>query len=463
LDCQYTAGRYRHHNSKTALMDKILILGGGISGLGAVELALSLGHEVRLSELSSLNEQSKSTLTSANVPFEENGHSTTYLDWAELVIKSPGIPPTADAIVYLESKGVEVIGEVEWASRHTAATLIAITGSNGKTTTTNLIYTILKDADVNVEMVGNVGQSFAQSLAKRESDVYVIEMSSFQLDDCRTFSPDISVLLNITPDHLNRYNYDINEYAKSKIGITKNQNKDDVFIYCIDDEVTASVLELVPNTVKKIGFSQEEIVEEGAYRQNDNIQFITNNKQMGMSVYDLALQGRHNVYNTMAAGIVANLMNLRKENIRQSMQDFQNLEHRMEGVGFIKGIQFINDSKATNVNSTWYALESMTKKVVWIAGGVNKGNDYSSLIPLIEDKVDALICLGTDNKHLIKAFEGKVPVIEQTTSMNDAVKMAYYLAGKEAVVLLSPACASFDLFKNYEDRGRKFKQAVREL
>ncbi|MBX2846154.1 MAG: UDP-N-acetylmuramoyl-L-alanine--D-glutamate ligase [Saprospiraceae bacterium] len=442
---------------------RMVVLGGGESGAGAALLGAQLGYEVFVSDKGSIAQKHKDQLRSLQIEFEEGRHSDAKILNADVVVKSPGIPSTVPLVQQLVQQGTEVIGEVELASRFAAGTIIAITGSNGKTTTTNLIYHILKNAGRDVAMVGNVGASFAGALAQKQHDIWVVEVSSFQLDDCNTFKPHIAVLTNITPDHLNRYEYKLENYAKSKMSIAQRQDANDFFIHCPDDEITKEYVQLVPIEINKIAFSQEENLEEGAYRINDTIYIKDKQKTLEMSVYDLSLQGRHNVYNSMAAAIVANVMGIRKETIRQSLQDFQNLEHRMESVAFVRGIQFINDSKATNVNSTWYALESMTKKVVWIAGGVNKGNDYSSVVPLAKEKVSALICLGTDNAHLKDAFGDVIPVIEETQSMAAAVKMGYYLAKKDEAVLLSPACASFDLFSNYEDRGNQFKQFVREL
>jgi len=442
---------------------RMVILGGGESGAGAAFLGASLGYEVFVSDKGNLAPQHKQALSAANIDFEEGNHTESLILNADIVVKSPGIPNTTPLVQALKAQNTEVIGEIELASRSAAGKIIAITGSNGKTTTTNLIYHILKNAGKDVAMVGNIGVSFAAAVAKKQHDYFVVEVSSFQLDDCNTFSPNIAVLCNITPDHLNRYEYKLENYAASKMSITARQKAGDVFIYCADDEITQEFLHLVPEPIEKISFSLNTEIEKGAYTKEDTIYIKDTKNTQLMSVYDLSLQGKHNVYNSMAAGIVANLVGIRKENIRQSLQDFQNLEHRMETVGFVKGIQFINDSKATNVNSTWYALESMTKKVVWIAGGVNKGNDYKSLLPLVKDNVRAMICLGTDNQHLKDAFGDVVDQIEETQSMAGAVKMAYYLAGKEDAVLLSPACASFDLFQNYEDRGNQFKQFVREL
>ncbi len=444
-------------------MKRMAVIGAGESGVGAALLGKKMGYDVFVSDISSIQKEYKEKLSEEKIEFEEGSHSKDLIHSADLIVKSPGIPRTAELIDGLITEGKEVIGEIEFASRFTNSFVVAITGSNGKTTTTNMVYHVLKKSGKDVAMVGNVGESFAGKLAERNYDVFVAEISSFQLDDTTSFKPNISVIMNITPDHLNRYNYNIDEYVASKFRICKNQGEGDVFLYCKDDKKTLKSLNKVPGKVRKIAFSQSTTLEEGAWVQDDNILFQTNNKPFSMSVYEMALPGKHNIYNTMAAGIVADLMGISKESIRQSLQDFKSLEHRMEPVASIRGIEFINDSKATNVNSTWYALESMTKDVVWIAGGVNKGNDYAEIMPLVKKKVKAIICLGTDNEHLTSAFSDAVDVIEETKSMRSAVKMAYYLAGKNSAVLLSPACASFDLFKNYEDRGNQFRQAVREL
>jgi len=429
---------------------RVVILGGGESGVGAAILAKKEYASVFISEYSEISDLYKSKLSQNAIEFEENGHSLDQILSADLIIKSPGIPETVPVMKAIRENNIPVISEIEFASRFTDSTIIAITGSNGKTTTTSLIHHVLTTAEIKAALVGNIGKSFAESVATDPADVYVVEVSSFQLDDCIDFQPNIAVLTNITPDHLDRYNYDFELYADAKLKISANQTEKDAFVYFYDDDVIKrKIKEHLPKS-KYYTYSLTTTDGQAAYMLDESL-FFNQKKTHEMSIYQLALQGKHNASNSMAAGIVGELMGIRKDLIRQSLQDFQNMEHRMEKVATVRGIEFINDSKATNVNSTWYALESMTKPVVLIAGGIDKGNDYSSLLKLMGDKVSALICLGTDNKKLIKAFEKKVDVIEETDSMSAAVR------------ILSPACASFDLFNNYEDRGNQFKQAVREL
>lgn len=442
--------------------EKVVILGSGESGVGAAILAKKEYASVFISEYSVISEKYKSKLQQFDIDFEEKGHTDEEILSADLIIKSPGIPEKAPVVKAIRNAEIPLISEIEFAARFTNSTIIAITGSNGKTTTTSLIHHVLESAGMEAELVGNIGVSFAESVATKETDVYVVEVSSFQLDDCIDFKPDIAVLTNITPDHLDRYNYDFDLYADAKIKITTNQTGEDSFVYFSDDEVIQNKIKEHKPKSKYYPYSLTTTANQAAYMLDDLL-FFNHKEKHEMSIYQLALQGKHNAANSMAAGIVGELMGIRKDLIRQSLQDFQNMEHRMEKVASVRGIEFINDSKATNVNSTWFALESMTKPVVLIAGGVDKGNDYSSLMELMGNKVSALICLGKDNKDLIKAFKNKVDVIEETESMSAAVRMAYYLAKKDQIVLLSPACASFDLFSNYEDRGNQFKQAVREL
>ena len=444
-------------------MKKLEVLGAGKSGLGAALLGKQLGYDVFLSDAKAIKEAIKQQLIKDDISFEENGHTQSRIISADVVVKSPGIPNTVPLIQQIKQAGKQVIGEIEFASQHTNGKIIAITGSNGKTTTTNLIAHILQQANLDVAMVGNMGNSFAGELAKQDHDVFVVEVSSFQLDDIIDFQPDIAVITNITPDHLDRYNNQFSNYVASKFRIIENQNADNALVYNADDEASQFILNEINYPGSLYGFSLTKELEQGAYSDGEYAHFNMNQNQYNMSIYQFALQGKHNASNSMAAGIVADLMGIRKDLIRQSLQDFESLEHRMEQVAFVRGIEFINDSKATNVNSTWYALESMQKNVVWIAGGVDKGNEYESLLPLVKQRVKALICLGKDNEKLKQAFGDVVETIEETQLMNSAVRMAYYLAEKDDVVLLSPACASFDLFNNYEDRGNQFKQAVREL
>ena len=443
--------------------DLIVILGAAESGVGAAYLAQQQGYEVFVSDFGAIKEKYKQQLQDWNISFEENGHTEHHLLSATEVIKSPGIPEKAPIIKKLREKGVPVISEIEFAGRYCDAKIIGITGSNGKTTTTSLTYHILKDAGLNVGLAGNIGNSFAYQVATEKFEYYVLELSSFMLDDMYEFKVDIAVLLNITPDHLDRYDYKLENYAASKFRITRNQTGSDVFIYCVDDPETIKGMADRKFNARLLPFSIEKQIEEGACLQTDNIVINIQQQHFTMSIKELALQGKHNIYNSMASGIVAKVLELRNESIRESMATFKSIEHRLESIGKISGISFINDSKATNVNSTWYALESMTTDVVLILGGVDKGNDYSMLKDLVKQKVKAIVCLGKDNQRIHDAFEEDTDLIVNTFSMQEAANVAYHLAAKGDTVLLSPACASFDLFKNYEDRGDQFKAAVREL
>lgn len=444
---------------------RIVILGGGESGTGAAILAKRKGYDVFLSDSGIIKEKYKSLLVEHKIDWEESKHSEEKILNADEVIKSPGIPNKAPLIKKLHEKNISVVSEIEFAARFTNAKMICITGSNGKTTTTLLTHHILKNAGMNVGLAGNVGTSMALQVAEQNYDYYVIELSSFQLDDMFKFKADIAILTNITPDHLDRYEYKIENYVNSKFRILQNQTEADSFIYCIDDELSMNYINANKIKAKQYPFSIKQKVEEGAFLDNETntINITLNNQTQSMSIFDLALQGKHNAYNSMAAGIASRLLEIRKESIRDSLSDFQNVEHRLEFVANVHGIEFINDSKATNVNSTWYALESISKPIVWIVGGVDKGNDYSMLDALVAQKVTAIVCLGKDNEKIIKAFQGKVPEIVEAQSAEEAVKYGYRLAKKDQVVLLSPCCASFDLFENYEDRGRQFKTAVRSL
>lgn len=444
---------------------RVVILGAGESGVGAAKLAQLKGFDVFVSDFGVIADHYKAILESLSIPFESEKHTEELILNAQEVIKSPGIPSTAPIIKKLHGKGIPVISEIEFAKRYTDAKTICITGSNGKSTTSLLTYHILKNAGLNVGLAGNIGQSFAAQVATENFDWYVLEISSFMLDDMFAFKADIAVLLNITPDHLDRYDYKLENYAASKMRIIQNQTENDVFIYCADDEETLKALQHIKPLAKTYPFSILKKVDPGAYLAGDQIHIHTVlNNQLTMSILtDLALQGKHNIYNSMASGIVAKRLELRNESIRESMGNFKNIEHRLEHVAKISGIDFINDSKATNVNSTWYALESMTTDVVLIMGGVDKGNDYNMLKDLIQNKVKAIVCLGKDNKRIHDAFEDDVEVIVNTFSADEAAQIAYHLAKRGDTVLLSPACASFDLFKNYEDRGNQFKAAVKEL
>ena len=442
---------------------RIVILGAAESGVGAAVLALRKGYDVFVSDGGKIKEKFKNILIENKIAFEEDGHNEENILNAAEIIKSPGIPSTAPLIKKLTDQNTPVISDIEFASRFTNAKMICITGSNGKTTTTLLTYHILKKAGLNVGLGGNVGKSFAMQVAENNFDHYVLELSSFQLDHMYQFKADIAILVNITPDHLDRYEYKLENYAASKFRITQNQTSADAFIYCIDDEVTLKEMTKRKIHAKQFPFSIKQTISEGAYLKDETINIHIKNQTLTMSIHELALQGKHNAYNSMAAGIAARLLDIRKEVIRESLTDFQNVEHRLEFVAKIHGIDFINDSKATNVNSTWYALESMNKPVVWIVGGEDKGNDYSSLFDLVKQKVTSIICLGKDNEKLKKTFGSMVTEIVETSSAAEAVAHGYRLAKNDHVVLLSPACASFDLFENYEDRGAQFKKAVKAL
>ncbi len=444
------------------MKQKIVILGAGESGTGAAVLAQKKGYDVFVSDNSEIKENYKTILKEHQIDWEEKKHSFEKILSANEIIKSPGIPDKVEIIKKIKEKGINIISEIEFAGRFTNAKKICITGSNGKTTTTMLIYHILKKSGLNVGLAGNVGQSFAYQVALNNFDYYVIELSSFQLDNMFDFKADIAVLLNITPDHLDWYNNNFFDYVSSKFRITQNLDKSCYFIYNIDDEAIINKLKTLNLKSENIAFSIQKEVEKGGYINNNQLKVNIDKNNFEMSIYDLALQGKHNMYNSLAASISAKVMQIKNPVIRESLSNFTGVEHRLEKYIKVYGIQFINDSKATNVNSTWYALESMDKNTVWIAGGVDKGNDYSMLTELVKEKVKAIVALGIDNSKIHEAFAKHVPIYD-VQSMNDAVKAAYYLATDGDTVLLSPACASFDLFDNYEDRGRKFKEAVRKL
>lgn len=442
---------------------EIAILGGGESGVGAAILAKKEGFVPFVSDQGELKQKYKEVLLKNEIEWEEGSHNEGRILSAAEVIKSPGIPDTAPLIIKLLKQGISVISEIEFAARYCKAKTIGITGSNGKTSTTLLTYHLLINAGVKVGLAGNVGKSFAQQVAENEFDWYVLELSSFQLDGIKKYRPDISILLNITPDHLDRYEESFEKYADSKLRVAMNSTKAEKLIYCIDDESVLKAIERNKPQATLIPFSIKKTLKEGAYIDNEQLIINLNNNHFNMSIHDLALQGKHNLYNSMASGIAGRVLDLRKEVIRESLSDFQNIEHRLETVATIHGMEFINDSKATNVNSTWYALESLNKPAIWIVGGVDKGNDYSELLALVKDKVIAIICLGVDNSKIIDAFTGEMEIIEEARSAEEAVRKAYEIGKKGDVVLLSPACASFDLFENYEDRGHQFKKAVRSL
>lgn len=442
---------------------RIVILGAAESGAGAAVLAQKQGFDVFVSDSGTIKDKYREMLTSRNIPFEEGKHTLDLILTADEVIKSPVIPDKNPMIVALHEKNIPVISEIEFAGRYTSGYKICVTGSNGKTTTTNLIFHMMKKAGLNVAMTGNVGNSFALAVAEGGYDYYVIELSSFQLDGMYDFRAEMAILMNITPDHLDRYNYEMQNYVDSKFRIIRNQRKQDLFIWCGDDPVTRTEVGKRTIIARSLPFSIDRCDGMAACVENDNLILDITQKSSLMTIHDLALKGRHNTYNSMAAAIAGKVLNIRKETIRESLTDFQGVEHRLESVIMVAGINFINDSKATNVNSTWYALECMKTDVIWIAGGIDKGNDYSELNAVVKEKVKAIVCLGKDNHKIIEAFGGVVPTIVETTSMDEAVRSAYYLAHKGDTVLLSPACASFDLFNNYEDRGRQFKLAVRNL
>ena len=442
---------------------KIVVLGAGESGVGAAILAQQKGFEVFVSDKGKIKEEYKEVLLHNEIDWEEGSHTLSKIMDADEVVKSPGIPDTVQLIVDLVEKGVSVVSEIEFAARYTDAKLICITGSNGKTTTTLMTYHIMSNAGFNVAVAGNVGKSFAKLVAENKHDYYVLELSSFQLDGMYSVRADIAMLLNITPDHLDRYDNDMQKYVESKLRILQNQTEEDVLIYNADDEVVVKELKKRKIKARMLPFSLEKEIQEGACLVNEQIIININNKQTTMSIHELAQQGKHNASNSMASGIAGKVLEIRKEIIRDSLSDFQNVEHRLEFVAEVHGIEFINDSKATNVNSTWYALESMQKPTIWIAGGVDKGNDYEFLSGLVKQKVVGMVCLGKDNSKLHSAFDGIVDDIWDASDANEAVGLAYRLAKKGYSVLLSPACASFDLFENYEERGNSFKRAVRSL
>lgn len=447
---------------------RIVILGAGESGTGCAVLALKQGYSVFVSDSGTIKPKYISDLDRIKVPYEQGKHTEDMILNADEIIKSPGIPDKVDIIQKAKAAGIPVISEIEFGSRYTNARHVGITGTNGKTTTTMLCYHILQKAGFNVGLGGNVGKSYALQVAENNFDYYVLELSSFQLDNTYTFKPHIAILSNITPDHLDRYNYEFQNYIDSKFRIAMNQDQEDFFIYCADDEITVKNLHTHKIDAQKLPFSYGTVQEKGAYVTDKEFHLLENTStnptnQLTMFINDFALKGIHNSYNSMAAAIAANVLNIRKDIIRESLIDFQNVEHRLEYVATVGGVDYINDSKATNVNSTWYALESMDKPVVWIVGGVDKGNDYAALLPLVKEKVKVIVCLGTDNHKIHAAFGKDVDLMLNTSSAEEAVLVAKRFAAKGDVVLLSPACASFDLFANYEDRGWQYKAAVKNL
>ena len=443
---------------------RLVILGAGESGVGAAILGKQRGYDVFVSDGGAVKENYISELEQHAIAFEIGKHTKEQILNADEVMKSPGIPEKNELVKEIRKKGIRIISEIEFAYRYKEnSKIIGITGSNGKTTTTALAYHMCKLGGLDAALVGNIGYSFAKQVAENPKPWYVAEISSFQLDDIQTFRPDVAILTNITEDHLDRYDYRFENYINSKFRITQNQTENDFFIYCEDDPVTMQYIRNYTIHANPLPITMNKEINRGAFIKNGIMTVTTGDEKMQMSIYDFALKGKHNQYNTMAAGIAAATIGIRKEKIRDAIQSFESLSHRMEPVATIRGVEFINDSKATNVNSTWYALESMTKPTILILGGVDKGNDYSLLFELVKEKVKAIVCMGTDNRKIHEAFKEVAPVIVNTASAQEAVFASFRLANKGDVVLLSPACASFDLFKNYEDRGDQFRKAVRDL
>ena len=444
-------------------MNRIVILGGGESGVGSAVLAKVKGFDVFLSDMGKIADKYSEVLEKWGIQYEEGGHTEEKILNASEVIKSPGIPSTAPMVKKIQEKGIGIISEIEFAGRYDSAKKICITGSNGKTTTTSLIYYLLQQAGLNVGLGGNIGKSYAYQVATEKHDIYVLELSSFQLDNVYDFKADIAIITNITPDHLDRYDHKMENYIKAKFRITRNMSDEDCFIFCSDDEITINHLNKIVIQAKKLPFTQKTEVEQGAFVKDDRMVVKYRDSECDMYIRELALGGKHNVYNSMAAAIAAKVMDIDNETIRHSLATFQAVEHRLEKVLSIKDVLYINDSKATNVDAAWYALECQTRPVVWIVGGKDKGNDYTCLLPLAKEKVKAMVCMGVDNHKFHDSFTDIVPVIKDVKSAEEAVKVASSLASAGDVVLLSPCCASFDLFKSYEDRGRQFKEAVRNL
>lgn len=445
------------------MVGRLVILGGGESGVGTAILGKQKGFEVFVSDFGKIKEKYKQVLLQHKIEWEEEGHREHKIFSATTIMKSPGIPDKASIVQKCKSKGIPIISEIEFASAYTRANIVGITGSNGKTTTATLTYELLKQGGLNVALGGNIGKSFAEQVAENKYENFVLELSSFQLDGIETFRPNIAVLTNLSPDHLDRYDYEYKNYIASKFRIIMNQTEDDYFIYDEDDAEIAKWLNTNTVKSKKVPFSVKKELKQGAFIKNKNIILTIHNTTQTMPIATLALQGQHNLKNAMAASTIATLLKIRKSTIRECLENFHGVEHRLEKVLKINKVFYINDSKATNVNATYYALDSMEAPTVWIVGGEDKGNDYSELLPLVNEKVKAIICLGVDNQKIINAFGNVVDIMVETQSMRDAVQVAYRLADRGENVLLSPACASFDLFENYEDRGRQFKEAVRNL
>lgn len=441
----------------------LVILGAGESGVGAAILGKAKGWRVFVSDGAQIKQTYQQDLQANDISYESAQHTMSQILAADLVIKSPGIPEKAEVMKAIRQKGIQVISEIEFAGYYSTAKHICITGSNGKTTTTMWCYHILRKAGLNVGLAGNVGQSFAKQVATESFDIYVLELSSFQLDDMYAFKADIAILTNISPDHLDRYNYQMENYVSAKFRVLQNQLASDYFIYNADDITINSYLKEIQPKAQLAPFSLTTVQENGGYADQQQLYININKQQLTMSIHELALKGKHNTQNALAAGIAARLVEIRTDIVRESLEDFINVEHRMEFVAKVNGIEFINDSKATNINAAWFALESMEKPTVWIVGGVDKGNDYSELQDLVAQKVKAIVCLGVDNQKIIEAYKDKVEIIVEAKSAHEAVSFAYQLAKNDDAVLLSPACASFDLFSSYEDRGQQFKKAVRML
>ncbi len=444
-------------------MKRIVVLGGGESGVGSAVLAKVKGFDVFLSDSGKIAGKYVEMLEKWGIPYEQGGHTEELVLNADEVIKSPGIPSAAPMVEKISRAGIGIISEIEFAGRYDKAKKICITGSNGKTTTTSLIYYLLQNAGLNVGLGGNIGKSYALQVATENFDIYVLELSSFQLDNMYDFKADIAIITNITPDHLDRYDHNLENYVRAKFRITRNMDSDDCFIFCSDDEITINHLNKIIVKAKQLPFTQKGEVSEGAFVKDDKMIVRYKDSEYDMYIQELALGGKHNVYNSMAAAIAGKVMNIDNAVIRESLSSFQAVEHRLENVLSVRDVLYINDSKATNVDAAWYALECQTRPVVWIVGGTDKGNDYAPLVPLAKEKVRAMICMGLDNGKFHKSFKDVVPEIRDVTSADAAVKLASELAEPGDVVLLSPCCASFDLFKNYEDRGRQFKEAVRNL
>ncbi len=444
-------------------MKRLVVLGAGESGVGTAILGKKVGYDVFVSDKGTITKIYKEVLRNFEIEWEEQTHTESKILNADIVMKSPGIPDAIALITKITEEGISVVSEIEFAAKYTNAKIVGITGSNGKTTTTMLTHYVLEQGGLDINMAGNIGDSFAKQVAQKDAPFYALELSSFQLDGILDFAPHIAVLTNITPDHLDRYENKFENYIASKFRITMNQTEDDYFIYDADDQVIVTYLKSHPVRARLLPFSLTKKVENGAYLENGNIKITIDNNEFNMSTTNLSLKGNHNVKNAMAAATVSQLLKIRKATIRECLENFHGVEHRLESVLKINNVQYINDSKATNVNATFYALDAMKSATVWIVGGVDKGNDYTELYPLVNEKVKAIICLGVDNSKIINAFGNCIDNIVETQSMKEAVNIAYKIAERNENVLLSPACASFDLFKNYEERGRQFKEAVREL